>query len=254
MLSIIIPTLNEEKYLPLLLESIKKQNFRAGQYEIIVADADSEDRTVEIAKKYGCKAVKGGSPPKGRNEGAKIARGELFLFLDADIVLPEDFLEKALAEFERKNLDIATCFIEPLTNKRLEKFLYHWFYNFPARLSENFLPHSTHLILVKRKIHRKLGGFDEEIRFGEDHVYVRKGVKFGKFGILRASKIFTFPRRFYQDGWVRTYLKYILAELHLVFLGPIRTDIFKYKFGHYSPKLKISHLSKKDISGILHYN
>ena len=99
-LSIIIPTLNEEDYLPLLLESIKKQNFAEG--EVIVADARSQDKTVEIAKSYGCKVVPGGLPPKARNEGAKKARGELFLFLDADVVLPENSLEKFLKEFKKE--------------------------------------------------------------------------------------------------------------------------------------------------------
>ena len=83
-LSIIIPTLNEENYLPLLLESIKKQNFKS--YEIIVADAGSTDRTIEIAKNHGCKITSGGLPAKARNQGAKIAKGDLLLFSDADIV------------------------------------------------------------------------------------------------------------------------------------------------------------------------
>ena len=52
MISIIIPTLNEEKYLPLLLASIKEQSFDAAQdkdYEIIIADAGSKDKTLKIA-------------------------------------------------------------------------------------------------------------------------------------------------------------------------------------------------------------
>jgi len=48
MLSIIIPALNEENYLPRLLDCFKKQNFK--DYEIIVADADSKDKTREVAR------------------------------------------------------------------------------------------------------------------------------------------------------------------------------------------------------------
>lgn len=58
MISIIIPTWNEENYLPKLLECIKKQTYR--DYEVIVADANSTDNTKAIAKKYDCKIVKGG--------------------------------------------------------------------------------------------------------------------------------------------------------------------------------------------------
>ncbi len=69
MLSIIIPTLNEEKWLLFILESIKHQNFK--NYEIIVADAGSRDKTIAIAKHYGCEIVPGGCPAAGRNNGAK---------------------------------------------------------------------------------------------------------------------------------------------------------------------------------------
>ena len=86
-LSIIIPTYNEEEYLPVLLESIKKQSFK--DYEIIVADANSTDRTREIAESYGCIVVDGGLPAAGRNNGAKVATGEYLLFLDSDLELTD---------------------------------------------------------------------------------------------------------------------------------------------------------------------
>ena len=141
MLSIIIPTLNEEKYLPFLLESIKKHPeaerssrrgspvqssaFVSGQifndFEIIIADAGSKDKTIEIAKKFGCQIVKGGLPAKGRNEGAQIAKGDLYLFLDGDTILPEIFFEKALYEFKKRNLDVASFCLEPKTESKFKK-------------------------------------------------------------------------------------------------------------------------------------
>ena len=87
-ISIIIPTKNEEDFLPLLLKSIKKQTY--SNYEIIVADAGSSDNTKEIAKKSGCKLVKGGYPDEGRNKGAEKAskKSNIFIFMDSDIILP----------------------------------------------------------------------------------------------------------------------------------------------------------------------
>ena len=54
-ISIIIPAYNEEEYLPKLLESIEKQDFK--DYEVIIADANSSDNTREIAESYGCTVV-----------------------------------------------------------------------------------------------------------------------------------------------------------------------------------------------------
>ena len=98
-LSIIIPTLNEEKYLPLLLKSIKKQTLKP--LEIILADARSKDETIKIGREFGCKIIKGGNPGFGRNNGAKIAKGEMLLFLDADVILPKrTFLEDSVNEIK----------------------------------------------------------------------------------------------------------------------------------------------------------
>src|SRR5687768_1992393 len=129
MLSIVIPTINEEEYLPNLLESIKKQNFK--DYEIIVADAGSKDKTVEIAQKHGCTIVPGGLPAKGRNNGAKAARGELLFFLDADTVLPARFFEKSLYEFNKRNLSIASFCLRPYPENKLIYFLVDILYNKP---------------------------------------------------------------------------------------------------------------------------
>jgi glycosyltransferase involved in cell wall biosynthesis len=90
MLSIVIPTFNEEKYLPGLLKTLQEQTFK--DYEIIVADNDSSDATRTIAVMAGARVVGGGLPARGRNLGAEVARGEWLLFLDADVILPSDFL------------------------------------------------------------------------------------------------------------------------------------------------------------------
>ena len=228
-LSIIIPTLNEEDYLPLLLESIKKQNFAEG--EVIVADARSQDKTVEIAKSYGCKVIFGGcSPAAGRNEGAKIAQGEIFLFMDADnIYLPEKFLEKLNFEFKKRNLGVTSFPIYP-NGKKIDKIIYGIYNNF---VNFTQIPLATNAVLVKREIFEKVGGFDEKITIGEDHYFAKQAAKYGKYGFIKMKPILTSSRRFEQDGRFKTYLKYLLAGFHLIFLGPIKSDIFKYKFGHY---------------------
>ena len=231
MLSIIIPTLNEENYLPILLDSIRSQNFK--DLEIIVADAGSKDKTIEIAKGFGCKIIKGGLPARGRNEGAKVARGNLLLFLDADTILPEDFFEKALKEFKERNLDIASFCLEAKTKSKFKKFLFDAFYNLPILILEKILAHGAQAILVKKEIFEKVGGFDEEIKFAEDHSFMRKAKRVVNFGILRKVRVFSSLRRFEREGFIKTYLKYLLAEIYMIFFGDIKKEIFKYKFGNF---------------------
>jgi len=232
MLSIIIPTLNEENFLSRLLESIKRQDF--SEHEIIVSDAGSKDKTVELAKNYNVKIVEGGLPAKGRNEGAKVAKGDLVLFLDADVVLPEDFLEKALKEFQKRNLDVASFCLDSQSRKKGENFLYNFFYNWPIIIFEKILSHGSQAILVKKEFFEKIKGFDESIKFAEDHNFVRRIKKVGRFGVIRSAKIISSPRRFEKDGWLLTYFRYIIAEIYMIFIGDIKRDIFKYEFGQYS--------------------
>ena len=231
MLSIIIPTLNEEINLTFLLESIKKQGL--DNYEVLVADAGSTDRTREIARKYNCRIVSGGLPARGRNEGAKVARGDILLFLDADLVLGDGFLRSALKEFKIRGIDAASFCLEPNKGSTGTKLLLDLFYNWPIRFSEKFLPPGAQAILVKRAIHEHLGGFDEEIKLAEDHEYMRRASDIGRYAILRSDRVYISLRRFETDGWAKTYLKFLMVELHMVLFGAVKSDRFKYRFGHY---------------------
>jgi glycosyltransferase involved in cell wall biosynthesis len=231
MLSIIIPTLNEEKYLPLLLGSIKKQNFK--NYEIIVADAGSIDKTVEIAKKNNCKVISGGLPAKGRNEGAKIAKGDILFFIDADAILVNNFSEKSLREFNKRKLDIASFCLYPYPDKKVTWFLLNIFYNKMVFTLEEKLPHSAVGILIKRNLFNKLNGYDEAIKLAEDWDLARRAMKCSKFGIIKSTRILVSDRRLRQDGLFTIATKTFLCDLHNVFIGPVKSDIFNYKFNHY---------------------
>ena len=235
-ISIIIPTLNEENYLPRLLDALKKQTFK--NYEIIVADAGSTDSTKKIARRFGCRIVKGGLPGKGRNKGAETAKADLLLFLDADIILPRGFLKKTLKEFKERNLDTASFFLVPITSNKPLKTLFSYTYRGWVASLEKPIPHGAMGILNKKSVHQKIGGYDESLKLCEDHDYVQRSAKIGKFGVIRGTRIFYSLRRFHQDGFVRTCLKYVGSEIHQIFIGPIKSDIFRYKFNHYSAKGK----------------
>ena len=227
MLSIIIPTLNEEKYLPKLLESIKNQSYK--NYEVIVADAGSKDKTRDIAKKYGCKVVGGGLPAVGRNNGAKVAKGNILLFLDADVWIDKNFLKKSIDEIEKDNLDAASVKIMPQTNKLLDKIFLGAF-NFFISTTQYFYPHAIGAcIFCKKWLHEKIGGFNKKIAVAEDMDYAKRCRKYGKFRILKNVKLHFCMRRYEYYGRFNVALKILLGEIHRVFFGELKKDVFKYK-------------------------
>lgn len=231
MISIVIPTKNEEDHLPELLQSIRNQS--VPPREVIVADASSTDRTREIAARFGARVVEGGMPGVGRNRGAAVATGDLMLFLDADVVLLDStFLERSEREMNARGLDVATCDVDPMSDSRVDRAL-HGAYNTYVRALGRAFPHAPGFCLFARRVtHEAIGGFDETVRFCEDHDYARRAARVGAFGILRSTRIPVSVRRLNRDGRLRIAVTFALAELHLAVLGPIRHDWFRYTFGH----------------------
>ncbi len=231
MLSIIIPALNEEKYLSLLLDSIKKQ--LRVDYEIIVADAGSRDKTVEIAAAYGCRVVKGGLPAKARNEGAGAASGDLLFFVDADNGLPDYFFEKVLREFAARDLDAGSFMLTFTEGNKLMGAIFSFVYNSWLGLFSKIRPFGAANILVKRELHRQIDGFDEAIKVGEDVDYIRRAARAGKYGLLKSAKILFPMRRWKKLGYARTSLEYALHGFYMLFFRPPKSNIFKYPFDIY---------------------
>ena len=109
----------------------------------------------------------------------------------------------------------------------------HVFYNDPSLILEKILPHAAVGIIVKKELFEKLKGYDETIKLAEDHDLARRAVKYGKFGIIRSVALPTSTRRCRKDGWILTGWKFFWCEVHMIFIGPVRSDIFNYKFNHY---------------------
>ena len=242
-LSIIIPTYNEEEYLPVLLDSIVEQSFT--DYEIIVADANSTDRTREIAEEYGCVVVDGGLPGVGRNNGAKVAKGEYLLFLDSDLKLTDDYLRDVIYEFKMERAGIAITQMLPLSEK-IEDKVFHDLANRFMVSVEKIKPHGAgcYGIIAKKSLHEKCGGFDESLTFGEDTDYIERLAKEERFKVLRNAKIGVSTRRLEEEGietLIRQYGKSTLND----FMG-VRTDAdeLNYGFDHGKERLTTSRLDK----------
>ncbi|HJK27966.1 MAG TPA: glycosyltransferase family 2 protein, partial [Methanocorpusculum sp.] len=103
MISVIVPTFNEEEGVEACLKSLCDQTLPRDQYEIIVVDGNSKDKTREIAEKYADKVFIQTSKKVGgaRNDGAMAAKYDILATTDADCFLPRDWLEKILADFAK---------------------------------------------------------------------------------------------------------------------------------------------------------
>ena len=242
-LSIIIPTYNEEEYLPVLLDSIKKQNFE--DYEVIIADANSTDKTREIASEYGCIITEGGMPAVGRNNGAKIAKGEYLLFLDSDLKLTDDYLRDTVYEFQMERLGIAITQMKALSKKSEDQLLHYLANQFMIGV-EKIKPHGAgcYGIIAKKELHEKCGGFNEDLTFGEDSDYIKRLGKVERFKVLRKPRIGVSTRRLEEEG-IDTLIRQYGKSTFNDFVGK-ETDAeeLNYNFGHDTEGMSKENLDK----------
>jgi len=103
MISIVIPALNEEKYLPDCLKSLRNQDY-SGAYEIIIADNGSTDGTVRVAQEFKVRIVPCADKKSvfyARQIGADFAQGDIIAQADADTIYPHDWLSRIAHQFEK---------------------------------------------------------------------------------------------------------------------------------------------------------
>ncbi len=234
MISIIIPTLNEEKTLTKLISSILKQDFK--DYEIIVSDGNSTDKTKDIALSYNCKFINSNkkSPAYQRNNGLKLAKNEYLLFLDADSVIPENFLNKSYNEFINKKLNVASFYLRFNSSRFIYK-IYNRIYNFLCLICQYYQPLSVGAAIMSKKTsHDLISGFNENVFVGEDHDYARRIKKGGnKFRMIKTTYFYFSPRRWEKEGHLLSLYKIFKMAIYLLLKGPIKKKIVEYEFGKY---------------------
>jgi glycosyltransferase involved in cell wall biosynthesis len=206
MISIIICTLNEEHYLPKLLESLNAQKV-AFDYEILIVDAGSTDDTEGVVEEYKTAtkyplqfvAFNQRGIARQRNEGAVLAKYEQLLFLDADVVLNPDFLATAMQQIEAKKLPVAGTKLYAAEASLGFRAVYSFYSNIYLPITRWFNPviHGCS-IFVTKDMHNKIGGFKEGILF-EDFRYGADAAAFFRPPLLRgAAYVRTSARRFYN--------------------------------------------------------
>ncbi len=222
-ISIIIPAYNEEKLLPLCLKSILAARL-PKDYEIIVVDNASTDRTREVAKGFpGVKVIN--EPLKGANRarqaGFLSSAGDILVYFDADTIIPGDWFDNTLNAFKKDDKLIGVT--GPYHYGRISKIatLLIWLYDhiiipgFELIWRHLFRQGGVMLIggnfAVKRWALEKIGGFDTKIDFyGDDINLTRRLAKIGKIRFINKLSVYSSPRRFKKEGAIKTSLKYII--------------------------------------------
>ncbi|NLN66442.1 MAG: glycosyltransferase family 2 protein [Clostridiaceae bacterium] len=177
LVSIIIPNYNSQKTIKYCLDAIYKQDYE--NYEVIVVDDCSTDKSVEIIKTYPCKLV---STPKNlkvaaaRNLGVKYSKGKILFFVDSDVQLHPDAVSNLVKEFEKDPRIGCVCGMYekvPLIRDSIFEEYRTLQNHFWQKSSEGFVtPGNFALGAIKADVFRKIGPFNtkrtqsEEVEYG----------------------------------------------------------------------------------------
>jgi rSAM/selenodomain-associated transferase 2 len=209
LISIIIPTLNEEKMIGDLAASIAGL---PGNFEVIVADGGSTDRTVELAEECGWRVIvasRGRGPQM--NAGAGVASGDTLLFLHADTRLPREtfrLIDAALQDSRVSGGNFGLLFDGGTRAANILSKIYPW-------LRFGGMCYGDSAIFIRRNIFETLGGYRDYPIFEDLDLYRRLN-RAGKFKKLKATAV-TSSRRF-EGRFIRTFALWSILQV-LFWLG-----------------------------------
>lgn len=212
MISVIIPTYNEEHHIRDTIQQLRQSDHSNLIKEIIIADGGSTDNTIAIAKSENAKAEV--SPKKGRsaqmNYGASIANEEILYFLHADTVTPHGF-STDIKEYIDKGYS-AGCFM-------LSFNLNHWFLKancWFTRFDVDAFHYGDASLFVKNENFERVKGYCESLIIFEDYHIIKQLKKTGLFAIIK-KPVITSARKYMVNGVYRMqgifYLMYFMYSL-----------------------------------------
>lgn len=233
--SVIIPTLNEEKYLPHLLGDLSKQSNK--EFETIIIDGKSEDLTqkkaLSFSKELSMKLIESRKRNVSvqKNLGGKAAQGEYLIFLDADCRISRGFIHNLKKTILSKKGLVFLPYVLP-EDKSPEVQMFYQLANYFIDVSQSIgKPFgSVGGMILEKNFFLRMGGFDSKLFAAEDHSIIRKAYQWGvKAKFLPSIKIIFSFRRIKKEGKIKSLYKFIIGHLYLLFKGDIKKRIFDYE-------------------------
>lgn len=229
MISVVMPTYNEEKALPQTLAALFAQ---PGEYEVILVDGGSTDRTCAIVgglalspQHSAFSTVRLLTASKGRasqmNVGAKQARGEWLLFLHADTVLPIGALRR-LNEMENDQTIQAGGFMHRFSGDDWRLRFISFLDNF--RCVRSRIIYGDQALFVRRSLFEELGGFPHQPIL-EDVAFCERLIK-KTSPLILSPPVVTDARKFLKMGIVRSFVRVLLIILHVEYRLPVLPQAF----------------------------
>src|SRR6266404_3212372 len=217
MISVIIPAHNEEDYLGATLDALKRQDYPL--FEVIVVANGCEDRTAEVARGNCHRLIVLSQKSLGvaRNLGARMARGEMLLFLDADTLLEPLALRRITQCFSRN--DAAGTLMGRPDDQRFSYRLIYFVKNLIHRSSIH--AGSSGVIVCWKKRFMEIGGFDEGLEVRENSHLIKRLLGFGKYRYIGDVAATTSMRRYQYLGfqrmiwlWFKLWVESFFCDLH----------------------------------------
>jgi rSAM/selenodomain-associated transferase 2 len=194
MISVIIPTYNEEGFIGPTVDAALRMARKEHLAEVIVVDGGSTDATVKEAEDAGARVI--ASPRKGRaaqmNVAAAEAKGSILYFLHADSIPPEGYTQRIM---DASAGNVAGCF-------RLRFDHEHWFLRantWFTRFDVQAFRYGDQSLFVKADAFRRAGGFKEELVIFEDNEIITRLKRIGSFKVLPFC-VRTSARKYVENG------------------------------------------------------
>lgn len=204
-ISIIIPTLNEEKNIKKLLLHLNSiANIDA--HEIIITDGNSDDKTIEVAEALGAKICKAKCQNRGAqmNCGVELATGDVFYFIHADTLPPKSCVQDVINQVNKGSK--IGCFRFKFDSKHPLLKVNSYF----TRFDKIWCRGGDQSLFVTREFFETMEGYDESCLIMEDFEFITRAKKKTDFAII-PKDVLVSARKYDHNGYFKVQIANLVA-------------------------------------------